>query len=202
MVHRQPGDHVPLEILMQTHRQGVVPGHLGQDRQRELRGRGPVITPSEAGWAVLEQLQPQRQVPPSPSAGSANGHAEAGDGVSVAMEDQIHHAASLLAAPRISTFLTLMACQRPPRAVATPRAFSASARSANVVTPVAWICRITGSTLAANWSAAVRTDAPPLACASARLMRLPRASPRAFFACSTALVRAEMIARSRSANAA
>src|SRR3954453_15469692 len=192
MVHRQPGDHVPLEILMQPHRQGVVSGHLGQDGQRELRGRGPVITPSEAGWAVVEQLQPQGQLA-RPSVGLVDSHARAGDGVSVAPEDQIHHAAR--PAPRISTFLTLIACQRRPRAVATPRAFRASARSANVLTPVAWICRITGNTLAANWSAATRFEDAPLACATASVVWLPRGSPRAFFACSAALVRADMIAR-------
>jgi len=44
---------------MQTHGQGVVSGHLGQDRHRELRRSGPVVTPSEADGAVVEQLQPE-----------------------------------------------------------------------------------------------------------------------------------------------
>src|SRR3954453_15269438 len=65
-------------------------------------------------------------------------------------------------APRISTPRTDIGCQRPPWAAAIPRAFSASASSASVVAPVPWICRMIGSTLAANWSAFTRREATPL----------------------------------------
>src|SRR5450756_139129 len=61
----------------------------------------------------------------------------------------------LRAAGRSSTFLTDVACHRPPRAVATPRAFSASATSRRVLAPAFCASLMIGSTLAAYLSALV-----------------------------------------------
>ena len=63
----------------------------------------------------------------------------------------------------------MLSCHAPPRAVRTPRAFSASAIARGVVAPLAFIWRIIGRTLAAKASAASRTAATPLAWASGRL---------------------------------
>jgi hypothetical protein len=50
---------------------------------------------------------------------------------------------------RSRMLLTDLACHRPPRAVAMPRAFSASAICRNVVAPAFWASRMMGRTLAA-----------------------------------------------------
>jgi len=44
--------------------------------------------------------------------------------------------------------LTVIACHLPPRAVATPRAFNASAMARNDVAPARCISRMIGTTLA------------------------------------------------------
>jgi len=54
---------------------------------------------------------------------------------------------------RSRTLLTDFACHCPPRAVATPRAFSAAAISRNVVAPAFCASRMIGRTFAANRSA-------------------------------------------------
>ena len=54
---------------------------------------------------------------------------------------------------RRSTAVTCTGIQMPPRAVATPRALSALAMARNDVAPLAFICSMTGSTLAAKRSA-------------------------------------------------
>ena len=88
---------------------------------------------------------------------------------------------------RASRLRTVLSCQAPPRAVRTPRSFNAAAMARNVVAPAACIWRTIGSTLAAKASAASRFAATPLACASGRLVRLPRTAPCAFFCASAAL---------------
>jgi hypothetical protein len=50
---------------------------------------------------------------------------------------------------RASRLLTVIACHLPPRAVATPRAFDASAIARNDVAPARWISLMIGMTLAA-----------------------------------------------------
>jgi hypothetical protein len=52
-------------------------------------------------------------------------------------------------AERASTLLTVWACQRPPRAVATPRAFSAAAMARNDLASARCISRMTRRTFAA-----------------------------------------------------
>jgi hypothetical protein len=92
---------------------------------------------------------------------------------------------------RSSMLLTDVACHWPPRAVATPRAFSAAAISLSVFAPAFCASRMMGSTLAANLSA-------PAVTASTALLRaiwslgLPRATPRAFTAARACRVRLEM----------
>src|SRR3954466_12388598 len=73
-----------------------------------------------------------------------------GDGVSVAMEDQIHHAPR--PAPRASRFLTVCAAHLPPRRVLIPRRVSSAAMRSSPM-PSACSSRAIGATLAANVSA-------------------------------------------------
>jgi hypothetical protein len=51
---------------------------------------------------------------------------------------------------RVRRLATVLACHLPPRAVYTPRAFSAPAISRRLVSPEAWISRTIGNAFAAN----------------------------------------------------
>ena len=64
-------------------------------------------------------------------------------------------------AGRLSTAVTCTGVQAPPRAVGTPRAFSALAMARKDVTPLVFISMITGSTLAAKRSAFALLEATP-----------------------------------------
>ena len=85
---------------------------------------------------------------------------------------------------RRSTAVTCTGVQTPPRAVATPRALSALAMPRNDVAPLAFICSITGSTLAAKRSAFALLEAMPRRCACASFGP-PSFTPCAFAAAST-----------------
>ena len=96
---------------------------------------------------------------------------------------------------------TLIACQRPPRGVGTPRALSASATARRVVAPDFRISAMIGRTLRAARSASALTAATAASCA-APIWGLPSFTPFAFAAASADLVRPAMRARSFSASAA
>jgi hypothetical protein len=104
-------------------------------------------------------------------------------------------------AARRSTFATVCASHRPPRAVGIPPAFKAAAISRNDFAPAACASRMAGVTVVANVSALACERALTAARASAR-RGFPRRAPRALAACNAALVRSLMILRSRSARAA
>jgi hypothetical protein len=63
---------------------------------------------------------------------------------------------------RRSTAVTCTGVQTPPRAVATPRVLSALAMACKDVAPLAFICSLTGMTLAAKRPAFVGGDTVPL----------------------------------------
>src|ERR1700676_4028122 len=67
---------------------------------------------------------------------------------------------------RRTTAVTCTGVQTPPRAVAMPRALSALAMARNDVAPLAFICSMTGSTLAAKRSAFALLEAITRRCAS------------------------------------
>lgn len=111
-------------------------------------------------------------------------------------------ASYLTAEGRLSRFLTLETCQRPPRAVRTPRLFRAMARPRRLVTPDAWSASTMGIMLRANLSASWICTFLPAAAASLVLLGLPSFVPQAFRAARADLVRSEIIRRSFSASAA
>ena len=79
--------------------------------------------------------------------------------------NQGSNAAALDHDARRSPAVTCTGVQTPPRAVATPRALSALAMARNDVAPLAFICSMTGSTLAAKRSAFALLEAIPRRCA-------------------------------------
>ena len=97
---------------------------------------------------------------------------------------------------------TLDTCQRPPRAVRTPRSLSALASPRKSARPFDRSEFTMGSTLAANASASAVMARCPTAAASAGLRRLPSFAPCALRAAGAAFVRSEISRRSFSAKAA
>jgi hypothetical protein len=111
--------------------------------------------------------------------------------------------AALAALPvtyRASALRTLMAYQRPPRGVGTPRALSASAICRRVVAPVRRMSAMIGAALPAARSASALMAATAWLRA-ASMFGLPSTTPRAFAAASADLVRPEISDRSFSASA-
>jgi hypothetical protein len=101
---------------------------------------------------------------------------------------------------RASAFRTLVACQRPPRGVGTPRALRASAMARKVSAPDLRISAMIGSTLLAARSASAMTAATA-ALRAASILGLPSLTPFALAAASADFVRPEIKVRSFSASA-
>jgi hypothetical protein len=90
------------------------------------------------------------------------------------------------ASARAIALRKLIACQRPPRGVATPRAFSASAIARSVVTPDFWILVMIGRTLPAARSASALIAATASSRA-ASIWGLPSLKPFDFAAAGACL---------------
>ena len=71
-----------------------------------------------------------------------------------------HQCYAIANQPRVSTLRTLIACQRPPRGVGTPRALRASAMARSVVVPDLRISAMSGRTLPAARSASALMARP------------------------------------------